>query len=72
MKYTHVFPVEEVSAVIAECIGIGAYHKSSVGRLLGTKKMQKPITVTSSMCPVIPRIDITRSLGVYRMEVAHE
>src|SRR3989338_1969727 len=38
MKYTHVFPVEEVSAVIAECIGIGSYHKSSVGRLLGTKK----------------------------------
>jgi len=72
MKYTHVFPVEEVSAVIAECIGIGSYHKSSVGRLLGTKKMQKPIVLTSPMCPVIPRIDITRSLGVYRMEVTHE
>jgi transposase len=72
IQYTSIYPVEEVSMVLSECLKIGSYHKNSVGRLLGTKKMQKPIILTSPICPVIPRIDITRSLGVYRMEVAHE
>lgn len=69
MKYTHVFPVEDVSAVIAECIGIGSYHKSSVGRLLGKKKMIEPPVNPSLMSHPIPHADIKRSLNIYRVEV---
>lgn len=72
MKYIRVYPIEDVSDVIAECISIGAYHKSSVGRLLGKRKMKEPSLNPSFMGYTIAHVDIRRSLGTYRMEVAHE
>jgi len=72
MKYIRVYPVEDVSDVIAECISIGAYHKSSVGRLLGKRKITEPSVNPSFMGYTIAHVDIRRSLSTYRMEVAHE
>ena len=70
IKYTHVFPVEDVSSVIEECIGMGSYHKNSVGRLLGKKKMIEPPVSPSLISHPIAHADIiNRSLDVYRVEV---
>lgn len=72
MKYTQVYLVEDIIDVIVQCISIGAYHKSSVGRLLGKKRMKEPEIGSSLMSNPIPRGDIRRGLTVYRVEVAHE
>ena len=69
IKYTNVFPVEVVSAVIAECIGMGSYHKNSIGRLLGKKKMIEPPVNPSLISHPVAYADINRSLDVYRVEV---
>ena len=72
IKYTHVFPVEDVSVVIEECIDIGSYHKNSVGRLLGKKKMIDPPVNHSLISHPGAYADINISLDVYRVEVSHE
>lgn len=72
MQYTNLYGVSEVSEVLTECIEIGAYHKNSVQRLLGVRKIQKPIVVPILSTRMFEVVDITRRLSAYRVEVSHE
>jgi hypothetical protein len=69
MSYTDLYPLEEVSRTIGECRQIKAYHKNTIKRLLGTKRMEKPLL--SSSVPVSSLPPLTRDLSIYR-EVIHE
>jgi transposase len=68
MKYTSVYSIADVSAVLAECIEIGAYHKNSVRRLLECRKPRKqPLDILNeAYIPV--SVDIRRPLSDYRVE----
>lgn len=72
MEYTKVYSTAEVSAVLAECIGIGTYHKNSVRRLLECRQPQRqPLEILNGT--YIPAsVDIRRPLSDYRVEVTHE
>lgn len=67
IKYTSVYSIADVSAVLAECIEIGAYHKNSVRRLLECRKPQKqPLDILNET--YIPSsVDIRRPLSDYRV-----
>ena len=71
MKYTGLYRVSEVSDVLRECISIGAYHKNSVKRLLGVRKIQAPLMDTVHT-HIFTSVDITRGLSDYRVEVSYE
>ena len=62
---------EEMSAVIAECIKLGAYHKNTVKRLLGEKEMRSLPPDVLSAGPEMRRTDISRPLTYYRVEASH-
>jgi len=72
MKYTELYSSSEISEVLTECIEIGAYHKNSVQRLLGLKKLQKPVASTVLATRMPEPVSITRGLSDYRVEVSHE
>lgn len=73
MKYTELYSISEVSEVLSECIELGAYHKNSVQRLLGLKKLQKPIVINTVINGrQFEPISIKRGLSDYRVEVSHE
>ena len=69
MKYTSVYSIADISAVLAECIEIGAYHKNSVRRLLECKEpLKKPVEILNE-AHIPLSIDIRRPLSDYRVEV---
>lgn len=72
IKYTGIYSVDDVSDVIAECISIGSYHKNSIKRLLGNKKMQKPLIGSFGLGHMVTQVDIKRELQAYKVEVSHE
>ncbi len=56
--------------VLAECIQIGQYSKTTVSQLLGKFKIKTP-TFNTNKLNEFPPEDITRSLNDYRLEVKH-
>lgn len=71
LRFRDFYRIEEISAVLDECIRLGAYHKNTVKRLLGERDVHIPISDLAG-CPTLrAALDITRSLSVYRVEVAH-
>ena len=56
--------------VLAECIQIGQYSKTTVSQLLGKFKIKTP-TFNANKLNEFPPEDITRSLNDYRLEVNH-
>jgi transposase len=71
LNYTALYPVSAISEVLLECIGLGAYHKNSVKKLLGEKELAQPCLEVSGVLPVAPLVNITRPLADYRVEVTH-
>ncbi len=67
MKYTSVYSIADVSAVLAECIEIGAYHKNSVRRLLECRKPQKQPLDILNEAYIPSSVDIRRPLSDYRV-----
>lgn len=69
MKYTTVYSITDISAVLSECIEIGAYHKNSVKRLLECREPRKqPLDILNeAYIPV--SVDIRRPLSDYKVEV---
>jgi transposase len=69
VSYTDIYPVEEVSRILHECMTMGAFHKNTVKRLLASKALKVPVPplhgVFTGPAPLI------RNLAVYR-EVVHE
>jgi len=70
MKYTEVYSIADVTAVLVECIEIGAYHKNSVRRLLQSKvPCRIPMEIFNET--YIPAsVNIRRPLSDYKVEVA--
>jgi transposase len=68
VSYTDVYPVEEVSRILHECMAMGAFHKNTVKRLLASKALKVPTQPLSGFAGPTPLI---RNLAVYR-EVIHE
>ena len=71
LNYTTLYSVSAISEVLLECIGLGAYHKNSVKKLLGEKELAQPCLEVSGVLPVTPLVNITRPLADYRVEVTH-
>lgn len=70
MKYTVLYNISDVGAVLAECIEIGAYHKNSVRRLLQSREPKNyPIEMLNSP-HIVPLVDIRRPLCDYKVEAA--
>lgn len=70
MKYTEVYSIADVLAVLSECMEIGAYHKNSVRRLLQCKEPQKqPFDILNQPC-LVAFVDIRRPLADYKVEAA--
>lgn len=67
MKYTSVYSIADVSAVLAECIEIGAYHKNSVRRLLECREPQKQPLDILNEAYIPSSVDIRRPLSDYRV-----
>ena len=63
-----VYPAEEVSRILSECMTMGAFHKNTVKRLLASKALKVPVPSLSGFAGPAPLI---RNLSVYR-EVIHE
>jgi len=70
MKYTLIYSVEDVAAVLSECIEIGAYHKNSVKRLLQSREPQKQTFDCLNQPSIVCSIDIRRPLAGYKLEAA--
>jgi len=69
VSYTDVYPVEEVSKILKECMAMGAFHKNTVKRLLATKALKVPtLPLAGGFGGPAP---LVRNLAVYR-EVIHE
>ena len=68
VSYTKLYTVEEVSKTLSECAAMGAFHKNTVKRLLGTRMLKLP-AITSG--PFVGPAPLVRNLSVYR-EVVHE
>ncbi len=65
---TDVYPVEEVSRILHECMSMGAFHKNTVKRLLASKALKVPVLPLSGFAGPAP---LVRNLAVYR-GVIHE
>lgn len=66
-RYTMLYSIEDIKAVLKECIEIGAYHKNSVRRLLeGKQPPRQPIEQLNETY-VISSVDIKRPLSDYRV-----
>jgi len=69
VSYTDLYPAEEVSKILKECMAIGAFHKNTVKRLLSTKALKMPtLPLAGGFAGPAP---LVRNLAVYR-EVVHE
>lgn len=68
VSYADVYPAEEVSRILSECMTMGAFHKNTVKRLLASKALKVPVPSLSGFAGPAPLI---RNLSVYR-EVIHE
>jgi hypothetical protein len=68
VSYTDIYPVEEVSRILRECMTMGAFHKNTVKRLLASKALKIPVLSSAPFAGPPPLI---RNLAVYR-EVIHE
>jgi transposase len=68
VSYADVYPVEEVSRILSECMTMGAFHKNTVKRLLASKALKVP---SSSRVGFAGPAPLVRNLAVYR-EVIHE
>lgn len=64
---------EEVGRVLQECLHIGAYHKNSVLRLLGSQPFKGPLGATRTGPGVFPKGELIRGLSCYAGlgEVSH-
>jgi len=68
VSYTDLYPAEEVGKTLSECLALGAFHKNTVKRLLGTRPPVPPaLTAGAFTGPA----QITRDLSVYG-EVIHD
>ena len=69
VSYTDLYPVEEVSRILQECMVMGAFHKNTVKRLLASKALKVPVLpLSGGFAGPAP---LVRNLAVYR-EVVHE
>jgi len=69
VSYADLYPAEEVSKILKECMAMGAFHKNTVKRLLATKALKVPtLTLAGGFAGPAP---LVRNLAVYR-EVIHE
>ena len=69
VSYTDLYPIEEVSKILKECMAMGAFHKNTVKRLLSTKALKVPmLPLAGGFAGPAP---LVRNLAVYR-EVTHE
>lgn len=71
LSFRSLYSINEMSAVLAECIRLGSYHKNTVRRLLGEREPVIFLPELVSATPGWTRIDITRPLSEYHVEVAH-
>ena len=62
VSYTDIYPVEEVSRILHECMGMGAFHKNTVKRLLASKALKVPVLPLSGFAGPAP---LVRNLAVY-------
>jgi len=69
MKYTLVYSIADISAALAKCIEIGAYHKNSVKRLLQCREPQKQSLEILNEAYLPSSVDIRRPLSDYKVEV---
>jgi transposase len=69
VSYADLYPVEEVSKILKECVAMGAFHKNTVRRLLASKALKVPAFPLGS--GFVGPAPLTRNLSVYR-EVIHE
>ena len=67
MKYTSVYSIADISAVLAECIELGAYHKNSVRRLLECRETRKQSLEILNEAYIPVSVDIRRPLSDYRV-----
>jgi hypothetical protein len=67
MKYTSVYSIADISAVLAECLEIGAYHKNSVRRLLECREPRKQSLEILNEAYIPVSVDIRRALSDYRV-----
>jgi transposase len=71
LGFCHFYRNDEISAVLDECIRLGAYHKNTVKRLLGERDFQIPLSALEGLPMCRAALDITRSLSAYHVEVSH-
>jgi len=69
MKYTEVYSISDVTAVLAECMEIGAYHKNSVKRLLEYREPQREPLKILNETYIPATVNIRRPLSDYKVEV---
>lgn len=71
LRLRQLYRIDEISAVLDECITLRAYHKNTVKRLLGERDTDIPVRNVSGTFPLGASVDIVRPLSDYRVEVAH-